>query len=334
VARLPEWWPALATDIAHGTLSPPAPLAPDIATSLQRHNRPAPRRAAAIAAACRATDYSAERHRLLWPRLRLISCWTDAQAAQAVPEVARLFPQACIQGKGLLATEGCVSLPLLGVHGAVPALRSHFFEFLPLSGDKVPVIIDAGARPRLAHELEPGARYAVVLTTGGGLYRYQLHDVVEVTSRLYACPLLRFVGKLDHISDHFGEKLHAGHVQRALDDLLHQYGIEPVVAMLACELLPAGAAYILFIEAPGAHTDMLHRLGAALEARLCDNYHYAYCRRLGQLAALCVFRIDAQGHTAYLEHCRAAGQRLGDIKPTVLHRQSGWLHVFQGYMLE
>jgi hypothetical protein len=325
VERLSEWWPALAADIARGTLTSPVPLAPDIYTQLRRYNQPAPRRAAAVAAMCRTVEHLGTRHQQIWPRLRLISCWTDAHAARLVPEVARLFPQARIQGKGLLATEGCVTLPLLGVEGGVPALRSHLLEFLPLD--------DLASAPRLAHELEPGGQYAVVLTTGGGLYRYQLHDSVEVINQLHACPVLRFVGKQAHISDHFGEKLNAAHVQATLDKLLHDYGLTPTFAMLACENLPDGAAYVLFVAAPDVSVVQLHHLGAALESALCANYHYAYCRDLGQLTALRVFRISEQAQSDYLRHCQASGQRLGDIKPTVLHQQSGWLEVFQGMLL-
>jgi hypothetical protein len=173
----------------------------------------------------------------------------------------------------------------------------------------------------------------VVLTTGGGLYRYQLHDSVEVIDQVYACPVLRFVGKQAHISDHIGEKLNAAHVQATLDKLLHDYGLTPTFAMLACENLPDGAAYVLFVAAPDVSVVQLHHLGAVLESALCANYHYAYCRDLGQLAALRVFRISEQAQSDYLRHCQASGQRLGDIKPTVLHQQSGWLEVFRGTLL-
>ncbi len=325
VERLSEWWPTLAADIARGTLTSPAPLASDIYEQLRRYNQPAPRRAAAVAAICRTVEHPGARHRQLWPHLRLISCWTEAHAARLVPEVARLFPQARIQGKGLLATEGCITLPLLGVEGGVPALRSHLLEFLPLD--------DLASEPRLVHELEPGGQYTVVLTTGGGLYRYQLHDIVEVIGKLHVCPVLRFVGKQSHISDHFGEKLNAAHVQATLDKLLHKYGLTPTFAMLACENLPDGAAYVLFIAEAEARTAQLHHLGEALDAALCANYHYAYCRDLGQLTALRVFRISEQAQPDYLRHCQTLGQRLGDIKPTVLHQQRGWLEVFRGMLL-
>lgn len=325
VERLAEWWPALVADIARGSFTPPGPLAPAICTALQPYHRPDPRRAARVADACRAVRSTAERHRHLWPHLRLISCWADAHAAPLVPDIARHFAQVRIQGKGLLATEGCITLPLLGIAGALPALRSHLLEFLPLHA--------AAARPLLVHELEPATQYTVVLTTGGGLYRYQLHDIVEVVGYLAACPALRFVGKQAHISDHRGEKLNAAHVQAALNALLQRSGLASAFAMLACEELPEGAAYVLFIAAPTASTAQLRRLGVALDAALRANYHYAYCRDLGQLATLRIFRIAAAAQASYLRRCQALGQRLGDIKPTALHPYGGWLTVFQGALL-
>jgi len=127
VSRLPEWWLHLAADIAAGTLSPPAPLPADLQRQLAALNRPDSRRAGEIRAIFRAEKEAAVTHSQLWPCLRLISCWTDAQAALYTPELTRLFPQAKIQGKGLIATEGFVSLPLAGQMGAALAVRSHFF---------------------------------------------------------------------------------------------------------------------------------------------------------------------------------------------------------------
>jgi len=69
-----------------------------------------------------------ERHAVLWPHLRLVSCWTDANAARPAAGLAHLLPQARIQGKGLIATEAFVSLPLAGRDGSALAVRSHFFE--------------------------------------------------------------------------------------------------------------------------------------------------------------------------------------------------------------
>ena len=155
-----------------------------------------------------------EKLRLIWPKLALISCWADAGAGGYYEALQSLLPTVEIQPKGLLATEGCVSLPLLGRPGAALALRSHFFEFQP---------VDAPHDIRLAHELEPGGRYRVILTTGGGLYRYELRDEVEVVGFANRCPLLRFLGKSDCIGDLVGEKLSEPHVRAVLHGLFQRH---------------------------------------------------------------------------------------------------------------
>ncbi|MBI4496919.1 MAG: GH3 auxin-responsive promoter family protein [Chloroflexi bacterium] len=329
VGRLPVWWPRLADDIAAGTITPPGPLPPDVAQQLMAALRPDSRRAAEVRAALQASDGPAEVHARLWPYLRLISCWSDGNAALPAADLARLFPQARLQGKGLLATEGVVSFPLVGQPGGVLALRSHFFEFLP--SDDPPGQV--ASVPLLAHELQTGCRYAVVMTTGGGLYRYQLHDRIEVVGHFGACPLVRFVGKEAHVSDRFGEKVNAGHVEAALTALLARYGLQPALAMVACDEAEGTHAYTLFIEEQQHPDAVLRQLGADLEAALQENYHYRYCRDLGQLGPLRVFRIAEQGLETYFATCQAQGQRLGDIKPVMLHHAGGWSRAFHGSLL-
>ncbi len=336
VEPLAEWWPALVDDLARGTITPEAVNLPPLPTRVQQHLqqslRPAPRRSQQIRKVCaRPTAFAndpsrAETYRQLWPSLRLISCWTDANAQREAERLARLFPHALIQPKGLIATEGIVSLPLAGNYpGAALALRSHFFEFMSVdSADGVDT-----DDIKLAHELEIGARYGVLLTTGGGLYRYDLGDVVRVVGHYRRCPLLRFEGKRAHVSDWFGEKLHEQHVRTALDALLVEQRVTVDFAMVACEVAASPSAYTLFIQTRAGDAQLIE-LGRALEQRLCKNFHYAYCRRLGQLAALRVFRIARGGQASYLAGCIRRGQRAGDVKPTALHRGEGWSAEFEG----
>ena len=95
----------------------------------------------------------------------------------------------------------------------------------------------------------------------------------------------------------------------------------------------APPAYVLYLEDAAADDGQLCRAGELVELQLRDNFHYAYCRDLGQLAAVRVFRIAGQGGEGYLQGCVAQGQRLGDVKPRSLHRLSGWTARFTGRML-
>jgi len=318
--QLPEWGDRLADDLAAGTLSPPGSVPAAVREQLEAQWTPCPERASVLRSAL--NDAPPARHRRLWPRLHLVSCWADGPAAAHADELAALLPHAHLQPKGLLATEGVVTIPMTDAPAGVPAVRSHFFEFLPADGGD-PVLLDA---------LETGNRYDVVLTTGGGLYRYQLRDRVEVGGRWRGVPCLQFVGKTDQVVDRFGEKLNARHVQRVLDAVCDAHDFSPSFAMLAPdERDPPG--YTLFVKTT-ASDSALHNIGQRVERGLRENYHYDYCRRLGQLGPLRLFRATGNAQNTYLKHCVAAGQRPGDVKPTVLHSDTDWHRRFEGAFLE
>ena len=239
-----------------------------------------------------------------WPHLRVISCWADANAAAPAAALAKKFPHAKIQPKGLLSTEGFVTIPYDGAN--VLAYRSHFYEFC--AGDEV----------LLAHELEVGKRYDVILTTGGGLRRYDTEDIVEVTGYREQAPILKFIGRANHISDHFGEKLNEIFVREklevALRDVPHHF------AMLACDR----DAYVLYLESD-APVD-LEQLDTSLDNALRESHHYDLARRLGQLAPLRIMRVR-DGAATYLR-VKSATQTLGDVKIPALDREQGWTSRF------
>ena len=214
----------------------------------------------------------------IWRKLRVISCWSDAGAREAASRLQAAFPSAIIQPKGLIATEGMMSLPWRA-EGAALALRSHFFEFLEAGSD----------HPKLAHELETGRIYSIIMTTSGGLYRYRIGDLIQVTGRIAQCPLLRFCGKESDVSDLVGEKLSGVHVVRAAEQVFVRFGFFPEFWMVAPEKDDPEPWYTLYVQSKSAVPE---GLVSALDAALGENFHYAYARRLGQLAPLRLFPID------------------------------------------
>jgi hypothetical protein len=265
-----------------------------------------------------------ERHATLWPHLAVISCWADANAAGPAAELARLFPQAQIQAKGLIATEGFISFPQAGHAGSVLAIRSHFLEFAALDSSDRP----SNQMPLTADSLERGQRYEVILSNAGGLYRYRLGDLVEVVGYLNDCPLIRFVGRHGYVSDWFGEKLNEAHVASVLQHALASASVSPSFAMLACDPGLTPPAYVLYIEASQSD-DALDRAARVIEAELRCNFHYDYARRLGQLAPIRVFRAEGAAAT-YMKTALEAGQRAGDVKPLALDRRDEWSQRFRG----
>jgi hypothetical protein len=239
----------------------------------------------------------------LWPRLELVSCWDQGSSRRQAEALRARLRGVRVQGKGLLATEGVVTIPLEGLAMPVLAVDSAFYEFRD----------DAG-RCFCAPEVAVGSEYEVLITTEAGLYRYALGDRVRVAGFAGEAPLLEFLGRGACVSDLCGEKLSEDFVLGALQPL------ELAFAMLA----PSAARdrYLLVIDADEVGAERAAALAASAERRLCCNPQYAYARRLGQLGALEPRRCE-RPLQAWLAQGMARGQRLGDIKPPAL-AGAGW----------
>ena len=233
--------------------------------------------------------------RALWPSLDTISCWTHGPAAGQARDLAALFPQAVMQPKGLLATEGVVSIPLSEANAPVLAVRSGFFEFA-----------DDDERLLLADELEIGQTYRVIMTTYSGFYRYELGDTVIVRGHYGSAPTLEFIGRQGVVSDICGEKLNDAFVSRCLANVI---GFATVA--------PRDRGYCLYVDGDAYSEAASRELASDVELQLAANPQYAYARRIGQLDPLQVVTVDNPADRV-LRNRSAAGQSLGDIKPAAL----------------
>ena len=100
-----------------------------------------------------------------------------------------------------------------------------------------------------AHELRTGESYTVIVTTGGGLWRYRLGDLVEVDGFIGATRSLRFLGRGASVSDLCGEKLAETFATHAIAASCASCACTPHFALLAPEHDPAGRwSYTLFAE--------------------------------------------------------------------------------------
>jgi len=252
--------------------------------------------AAGDASAARRLERALVSHDLrehLWPQLQAVSLWMDGASAPYAQRVASLLPGVHLDAKGVLATESVITVRT--ALGAVPALTSAFLEF-----------VDDDGGPHLAHELEAGARYRVVLTTPGGLWRYDIGDEFECAGIERGVPRLRFIGRAGIVSDLVGEKLTDSFVAEALAQL-------PAAASLVPSPQP-DPHYELWVDS-GEHTG--ESMARSVEQSLRRNPQYAYARELGQLKDLQV--VCAPGFAQHrARHVFERGGRLGDAKSCAL----------------
>ncbi len=226
-----------------------------------------------------------------WPELKLVSCWDAGHAAPLARQLRRRLPGVLVQGKGLLATEAPITVPLHGV-GAVPLIDQTLIELEDDRGNLHPV-----------HQVDSGQEYGVVISQQAGLVRYRIGDRVRVSGWYGRVPLLEFVGRGDQVVDLVGEKLNRRFVEGVLDDLAGTIGTRTLVPVRD----PDG--YVLLADgAVSAHD---------LEAALLEAHHYAVARALRQLAAVrVVHRADAA--ELLLRQAERRGQARGGSKPTAL----------------
>lgn len=249
----------------------------------------------------------------LWPSLAVLSAWDTAAATPWARKLQGCLPQAHFQGKGLWATEGVVTFPFQGRYPL--AYLSHAFEFIDAQDGKV----------LAPWQLRQGQDVIPLLTTGSGLSRYQMSDVLRVDGALGQVPSLTFLGRNDGV-DLVGEKTSATMAQQVQDGLTLQ-GALPVTLLALDEARHRSPGYVLLVEcgegtSPETQAAMQSDLASQVEKALQANFHYKLARELGQLQrAACVALPHMRA--LYLDQCRERGMIEGNIKIEPLRHWRG-----------
>jgi hypothetical protein len=259
----------------------------------------------------------------VWPHLKLISCWDSAAAADQAESVRSRFPGVYVQGKGLLATEAPMTVPLMGAQplefqreyhqGHIPLLNEVFFEFENINP------VDGGVIRRL-DELEVGAEYSMIISQKGGLYRYRMGDRIRVTHFYRSTPCMEFVGRSQSVSDLVGEKLNSDFVADVLDDL-------PLANASFRSLVPVMQPHPHYLLLLDRAAESEEAIAHQLERHLCRAHHYHQARLLEQLAAAQVAIAPNMAERITHHHLRH-DKTWGDVKYPVLETcpwKTNWL---------
>lgn len=198
------------------------------------------------------------------------------------------------------------------------AYRSHFFEFLEQGKSKTSCLSD----------LKIGPKYKVILTNLGGIYRYDMGDIIEVASYWKGMSKIKFLGR-DMYSDLVGEKLSELQVREIIKSIINIKHFAFV--LLAPSLLNGKPGYIFFIES-NQTAEFIKEISLKFERGLENNY-YQHAKNSGQLGNLRTFKIENNAQEKYFERQQLSGQKLGDIKPKCLDTRTDWEIYFNGEFL-
>jgi hypothetical protein len=239
--------------------------------------------------------------------------WLGAGSATAAEHVRTLLPSDVrMVDAGYVASEvrGTVVVDVER-NLALPLLEDVFFEFVATED------WDAGERATLLlDELEQGATYRVLVTTLGGLVRYDMNDIVRVTGAIGRTPTLAFVRKGRGVTSITGEKVTEDQINLAMADVA---GAAEVGVPFYVVVADAGAAsYCAYVESD-TEPQRVVALAAALDARLAAlNIEYASKRASGRLQPLRMVALCSGTSRAYREHCVRKGQRESQFKVLTL----------------
>jgi len=302
--------PALAADLAQSGSRLLARLPPRLAQHVGSVLKSSPRQARVLAAAgTRGPLPLAE----LWPQLRAVMTWLGAGCTTAAEHIRTLLPNRVrMIDAGYVASEVRGTVVIDAERNlALPLLEDVFFEFVT---DEA---WNAGERDTLLlHELEQGQTYRVLVTTRGGLVRYDMNDIVRVTGLVGRTPTLEFVRKGRGVTNITGEKVAEDQVNLAMAKVTAAAGVSVPFYVVVADAAAAG--YCAYVEGDAA-AGIVVALATALDAKLATlNIEYGTKRASGRLRPLRVVALRSGASRAYREHCVRKGQRESQFKVLTL----------------
>ena len=199
-----------------------------------------------------------------WPGLKVLAVWMGGSVNVYLPQLPELYGNVELRDHGLSASEGRMTIPIKpGTSAGLLDFYHHYFEFIPVEEHDQ-------ARPNVleGHELTEGRDYYIVLTTSGGLYRYDIQDVVRCVGFVGQAPLIEFLNKGKHFSNLTGEKLSEHQAIRAVKKSFADLGL-PLDTFTLTPVMDQQPRYVLLVEHSAHHgrvDELAHRVQSNLAA--------------------------------------------------------------------
>ena len=259
----------------------------------------------------------------VWPDIAVMTCWIGAAAGMYVPELRSFYPGVPLRDAIFSATEGWCNVPLQDEKPGGPlAIHSHFFEFIPEEDYE-----KEERRVLTLSELEDGKRYFILLTTGGGCYRYDLRDVLQVDGFYGKIPQLKFVYKGKHCCNLAGEKMTEGHFNEAIQKIKEDEAEKGIVYFVAVPRKESGnIGYNLYIEAKSSVTDLETKLDDMLQE---INWEYKSHRECGDLTKLSLVPLKEGNWQRIRQHLTEQGANEAQMKPPHLTEKEAFITLLE-----
>lgn len=319
ILQIGEWTarfgPQLVRDLAQGTIDEQFDLPADVRKQLAaRVRRPQKELARKLERAI--TENGVLRPKDIW-RPVMISCWLGGTVGYSARRIPEQFGDVPLRDQGLLSSEGRHTIPLGdGIPYGPLAINSNYYEFIPAEETVSPT-----STVLEAHELEQDKLYRIIMTTYGGLYRYDIGDIIKCVGYMGEAPLIEFMQKDGSYCDIEGEKLSAFTVCAAVERAQEKSGLAISCFTVSPQMRPGQRPrYGIIVETQETGSESQ----AAEFLRVYDNdlrekvYMYGVNRRNHILDAACLIRIPTGAWRQFIaEKTAAHGDSQYKHKPLV-----------------
>lgn len=265
-----------------------------------------------------------------WPTMALIGCWKGGTVGTYLERLPEWFDpdgrgMPAIRDMGYLASEARMSIPVSD-HGAGGVLSVHlvFFEFVPEKDVENHPDDSNSWRILGIDDVEIGNEYHVLITTTGGLYRYDINDVIEVVDRWHGTPVVVFRRKGRGMTNLTGEKICVNHLVEALKQVSDADGAE--LPHFKAEPDSRGSRYVFKVEFPTQpNEEAARRFLEAIDLALgrC-NVEWKSKRASGRLAGPVLQVMKPGWYERGKQKLAAEGKRLFQSKTILLDAKQGY----------
>ena len=256
----------------------------------------------------------------------MINTWKSGNSGLYLRQTKGYFPESTvIREFGYLATEARAGI-VLGNDQESSVLAAHllYFEFIKASDYDAP-----NPRIYLAHELDVGEEYYIIITTPSGLYRYDINDIVRVEGFYNEFPVIRFVQKGKGVVSLTGEKLSEAQYLTAIENTEKALRLKTAFHVAFADL--HSSRYHVFVELDESGGRMIpNAISRELDSALARlNMEYEAKRKSNRLKPPVVHALEPQSFFRYKQRALQAGARDGQFKITQLSHDNERFEIFK-----
>ena len=249
-------WNQMVEDIQQGKLKHSLKLTLEKRESLQEAmGGPDPARANELESIFNSASFTKFKNIIpqLWPSVDLVSVLCGGEFSHYIPrlqyflgESISMFSFFYVSSEGVL---GVNRWPHKHISAYALLPESKFYEFIPLDQTESP-----DPEVLLTDEIKVNKQYEIVITTGEGLYRYRLGDVIKVVEKSPEGPVIDVVGRIKMAINLNGCKLYAFQVSDAIGALIGHFKEQSMDTdyLISADTSVIPPRYIVWLECKGS----------------------------------------------------------------------------------